>query len=510
MRRKGYGNRGEESYLDPVTRQRLAELDAREEAAERRNRRKNRPITAIVTLMILVFGGMIGFMIYFQTVKSESVVANSANQRQDAFSDFVVRGNIESRDGEILAETETSEDGTDTRVYPCGNVFSHVVGFDKYGNSGIEQEENFALMRSHVGIVSQFRNSLNGVRNPGDNVVTTLDGNLQQVASDALGSMTGAIVAIRPDTGEILAMVSKPDFDPNQIDAVWNNIHSEEGAGSTVLLNRASQGLYAPGSTFKVLTTMEYLSEHPTDYQNYSYTCTGSGIFNSVAIHCSGERAHGTEDLAESLANSCNTSFSNLGTTLDMDRLHALAEKAYYNQSIPFELDTSKSSFVVDGSTDPSQIPQTVIGQGDTQITPLHNAMIMCAVANQGVLMKPYLVDRIETADGITTRRTRQKTCRRIFDSSDVSILIPMLQGVCEHGTAARNLAGKPYTCAGKTGTAETDSQGHLNSWFIGFSNVSDPDLVVSVVVENYDQTGVSGSYLAGQIFDAYYAEEGD
>lgn len=491
----------------------LPEMQAlleKERKINKRNKVKNRPIVVMTYLSVILFMGMFAWIIYFMVHDSESVVANSANRRQDAFSDVVERGEIVTSDGTVIAKSEMDDSGNESRVYPYANEFSHVVGFNEYGRSGIELQENFVLMRSHVNVLEKFQNSMSGDKNPGDRVVTSLNFDLQETAYNALGNMQGAVVAIEPDTGRILAMVSKPDYDPNQIESVWESVHSDEGSGSTVLLNRATQGLYAPGSTFKVLTTMEYLKEHPYDYEDYSYTCEGSSIFNNVSIRCSGSKAHGTESLADSLAHSCNTSYANLGITEDMDSLHSVCERALYNKKLPFDQDTSVSKFEVTSSSDISDIPQTVIGQGNTLISPLHNALIMCAIANGGVLMKPRLIDKVESADGALIKKEHSSSYGQIFDSTEVFKIIPMLEGVSTYGTASGNLGGKPYTTAGKTGTAEVDGEGHLNSWYVGFSNVDNPDLVVCVLVENYDAYQVSGSYIASQVFDTYYNGKGD
>ena len=251
----------------------LPEMQAlleKERKINKRNKVKNRPIVVMTYLSVILFMGMFAWIIYFMVHDSESVVANSANRRQDAFSDVVERGEIVTSDGTVIAKSEMDDSGNESRVYPYANEFSHVVGFNEYGRSGIELQENFVLMRSHVNVLEKFQNSMSGDKNPGDRVVTSLNFDLQETAYNALGNMQGAVVAIAPDTGRILAMVSKPDYDPNQIESVWESVHSDEGSGSTVLLNRATQGLYAPGSTFKVLTTMEYLKEHPYDYEDYS------------------------------------------------------------------------------------------------------------------------------------------------------------------------------------------------------------------------------------------------
>ena len=155
-------------------------------------------------------------------------------------------------------------------------------------------------------------------------------------------------------------------------------------------------------------------------------------------------------------------------------------------------------------------IPQTVIGQGDTLITPLHNALIMESIANGGVMMKPKIVDRVVNADGKPVSRYKNESYGKVLDAEEVRQIIPMLEEVCVNGTAASVMGGKPYSVAGKTGTAEYDNSGNCNSWFVGFTNVDDPDIVVSVIVEDYTSNQLSGSYVASCIMDAYYNNQSE
>ena len=160
---------------------------------------------------------------------------------------------------------------------------------------------------------------------------------------------------MEPSTGKILAMVSKPDYDPNNIDSVWEDLSKDE---DSALLNRATQGLYPPGSTFKVLTALEYIREHP-DYEDYSYTCKGTNIEHGVNIHCASGEVHGKVNLAKSLAYSCNTSFVNIGESLSFSGFHDLCESFLFNQSVPFNFECSQSKFYLNKKSDPSEMPQT-------------------------------------------------------------------------------------------------------------------------------------------------------
>ena len=476
----------------------------REDEIKEKLKIKNKPIIMLTNIMVLVFLGLFAHLIYFMVHDSKDIIADSHNSRQDYYAKYVRRGDIVSADGKILATTVVDEDGNETREYPYKEVFAHVIGYNEYGRSGIELKYNFQLLTSNVNIVKQLKNDVKNDKNPGDTVCTTLDSRLQEAAYDALGDAKGAVVVLEPSTGKILAFVSKPSYDPNKIDEVWDYIHSEEGSESTVMLNRASQGLYAPGSTFKIVTALEYIREHP-NYKDYSYECEGTDIHHGVEISCANDRVHGTVDLKDSIAYSCNTSFANIGLSLDKESYRKTAEDLLYNKDLPVDIEHSNSSFVIDKNSENSAIPQTAIGQGDTTITPLHNAMIMSAIANGGVLKKPYLVESIKNSDGVVVEKMKSKGTTTLMTSKEAGILTDMLEGVCDYGTAASYFEYKDYSVAGKTGTAEYDNNGNCNSWFVGFSNVEDPDIVVSVIVEDYTSNQTSGSYVAMCVFDAYY-----
>lgn len=476
----------------------------RKQQREEKNKRKNRPIVFLTYVFVLLFLGMFGYIIYFQVAESERIVANVGNRRQDIMAEMVTRGDIVSSDGVVLAKTE-NKDGKDVRVYPYGELFSHVVGYNDYGRSGIELAMNFQLLGTNEEIIQQVKDDIKGRKKAGDTVVTTLNYKLQAAASKALGNHKGAVVVMEPDTGKILAMVSKPGFDPNDMDRVWEEIHTEEGASSTVLLNRATQGLYAPGSTFKVVTALEYIREHGAD-SGYTYTCKGEDSFNGVKIICYDHRKHGEVDLEHSIGYSCNTSFANIGVNeIKMSGLRKTAEDLYFNTEIPYEGGCNKSSFEVDDSTSRDIIPQTVIGQGDTQITPLHNAMIMSAIANGGVMMKPYLVESIQNVAGDTVREYKSSSVKSIMTTSEAATLAKLLEAPAEYGTSSWKFKNYRHKIVGKTGTAEYDNAGHCNSWFVGYSNPEDPDIVVSVVIEDSTSDGLSGVQVAGAIFETYY-----
>ena len=209
---------------------------------------KNREFAVITYSFLALFICLMGYFSYFQFFKSEEFINNPYNTRQETFAQKIVRGQILTNDGQVLAETVTDNEGNETRRYPYGSIFSHIVGYSTKGKSGIESLANFNLLRSNTAFLDKVGDEMQGEKSPGDNVVTTLDYGLQATAYDALGYYKGAIVVLEPSTGKILAMVSKPDFDPNTIAADWDNLTADDNTDAA-LLNRATQGLYPPGST---------------------------------------------------------------------------------------------------------------------------------------------------------------------------------------------------------------------------------------------------------------------
>lgn len=223
---------------------------------------EEKAILSIIYIFIGLFVLMMGYFTYFLFVKSDEVVNSTYNLRHDVLAKRVIRGNILSADGIVLAETLTDDEGNEIRSYPYGDMYAHVVGRVMRGRTGIEEVENITLLTSYSRSANAMYNDLIGIKNPGNNVVTTLNHKLNKVAYDALGDYRGAVVAIEPRTGKILALVSKPSYDPNDIEENWDKL-TEDKDRESPLLNRASQGLYPPGSTFKVLTALAYIRSNP-------------------------------------------------------------------------------------------------------------------------------------------------------------------------------------------------------------------------------------------------------
>ena len=448
-----------------------------------------------------IFLCMIGYFVYFQTMVSSEVITSPYNKRQDTFADRVVRGEIITSDGVVAASTEVAADGTERRVYPYGDLFAHAVGYSSNGKSGLELLANYQLLTSHAYFPERFVNEVKEQKNIGDQVITTLRYDLQKTAYDALGNQKGTVIAMEPSTGKILAMVSKPDFDPNQIESKWESISTSK---ESVLLNRATQGKYPPGSVFKIITLLEYIRQG-NDPERWTYECNGSYSADGVTISCYHGKNHGTVDLKTAFAKSCNGAFAAMGLEMDQIELMHTCNQLLFNTSLPVELPFNESSISVDESSPVGTIMQTAIGQATTEVTPMHMALLTCAIANGGQLMEPYMIDSIENYTEERVKKYMPHSYGKLMTAEEASLLTEYMTETVRSGTAAA-LSNKNYTAAGKTGTAEySNDKSKSHAWFVGFSNVEAPDLVVCVLVEGAGSGSEFAVPIAEKMFATYY-----
>lgn len=464
---------------------------------------RNREFLVVMYLFLALFLAMMAYFVYFQVMKSETFINSPYNSLQDLFSRRVIRGDIVSADGKVLAHTKVGKDGTESREYPYDRMFAHVVGYAENGKAGLENQENFSLLRSHEFFLKQMGNDIAGNKSKGDHIITTLDTQIQQTAYDALGNFDGAVIVMEPKTGKIIAMVSKPDYNPNTIKQDWDTVSSDD---STALFNRATQGKYAPGSVFKIFTTLEYYREHPKKYKNYSYFCDSSITVAGQTIHCAGNKSHGNEDLESSFANSCNASYAGISLTLDRKRFQDTCDSLLFNQNLPIRFESTKSSFSLSDSDSSGMVMETGIGQGKTLVSPLHMLLVSSAVDFDGMVMTPYLVDHTENASGDTIDTNTPVEYRSILSSKEAKLLKNYMRSVVTNGTGSR-LAGQSYEAYGKTGTAQvSDTSDQTNAWFTGFAKKEGyEDIAVSVIVE---KSGAGSTYavpIAKKIFDVYF-----
>lgn len=444
-----------------------------------------------------------GYLCYFLVFESREVINNPYNLRQETFERKIVRGEILSAEGEVLAQTLVTENGEEARFYPYQEMFAHVVGYSQNGKAGLEQKYNFDLLTSDIPFYEKLYREFTDTKSPGNQIITTLSVELQQVAYEALGDYKGAVVVLEPSTGKVLAMVSKPDFDPNTIVTDWETLIGSDSSEG-VLLNRATQGLYPPGSTFKILTALEYMREYPAALENFSYECNGIFSYNNAEINCYHGKSHGTQDFTDAFAKSCNGAFASLGSMLSIPDFYTLCESFLFNRELPFPLSYGKSSFLLAEESEDWELVQTVIGQGKTVVSPLHNALITAAIANGGILMEPYLVSEIQTAYGKQVKQYLPTIYERLMTTEESAALTELMTACVTEGTGYAVLSDS-YTAAGKTGTAEWEEGRESHSWFVGFAPAQNPQLVVSIVMEEAGTGSDHAAPVAKKIFDAYF-----
>jgi peptidoglycan glycosyltransferase len=465
----------------------------------------NAPIRRVSTFVALLFATLLISTTWIQFVQAKSLNAREDNRRTLLSTYARERGQILAGDTVLAESVPVDNEFKFLRRYPQGEVYADVTGYYSfYGASGgIESTENALLSgRSDKLFYRRVSDLFTGRRAQGANVVLTINPKAQQAAWDALGDQRGAAVALNPKTGEILAMVSKPGYDPNalashDLKAVDTAYKSLNGDPARPLVNRAIGGnLYPPGSTFKVVTAAAALSTG-----KWTETSEIPGPANldlpqtTVGLPNSGGRACGPGDkvtLQDAMRISCNTAFGWLGLEMGGDTLREQAGRFGFGDqlSIPMRVTPSK----VPAELNPPQTAQAAVGQYDVRVTPLEMAMVAGGIANKGVVMKPHLVQSILASDLTTIDTESQSTLTEAVSPQVAAQLTSMMELVVSNGTGtAAQMSG--VRVAGKTGTAQHAPGAAPHAWFISFAPADNPSIAVAVVVE---EGGTAGNEASG------------
>ncbi|MBO4288835.1 MAG: penicillin-binding protein 2 [Lachnospiraceae bacterium] len=465
-----------------------------------------RDILIATYFFVALFLGAIVYLGFFYAKKADGYKSSSYNsKRQGVYAARYQRGDIFSADGVILATTLIEKDGTQTRSYPENRKYAHVVGYSTRGSSAAESLAGSYLMGAHISPLELAKNELTGTLTHGDNAYLTIRSDLQDAAFKALGDRDGAAVVIEVKTGKILAMVSKPDFDPNTIAEDWDKLVQDET--SSVLVNRATQGKYPPGSTFKIITALEYLREQPEKAKEFTYVCDSEYRDGEYTIRCSKGISHGEVTLEKAFAKSCNGAFAVIGSELDTEKLYKLCEDFGYNQDFSIGLVYSRSMYVLKDDASRWDVLQTSIGQGQTLTTPMLNCMIAAAVANDGVMVTPYVMDRVENSYGTLVKTWSSAGSTRVMTADEAKTLQKMMRSVVTEGTGD-DAEGDNFTVAGKTGSAEWAKGKETHAWFMGYAPYEDPEIAVCVLIEQGGSGGSAAAPAARTILEAYFREK--
>ncbi len=480
----------------------------------------NRRITRVAVAAVVMLGALIVGTTYWQTWASAGLAARKDNEIQRVQQFTIRRGTIYANDGTtVLAKNRAVKVGGKTlyyRTYPQRGLTSHVVGYSTVQRSqaGLESSFNDYLTGANGNLSSVFRSTLNswrGITVTGNDVYTTLNAKAQRVALDALKGQCGAAVAINPRTGATLVMASSPTYDPNLVekDFVKIGLTKAPCSGAAPLLNRATQGLFTPGSTFKIITAAAALDTGAftpdSEFEDPGY-CTeyGKPVYNAGNPDQNGPEAFGRLNLQKGFQHSVNSVFCNIGKKIGASTILRYAKRFGFYSVPPFDtpLNERAPSGLYQGSRlfDPRNANTAVdpgrlaFGQERMLATPLQMAMVAGTVATGGIVMRPFVVNEIVAPNGSVVFKAKPDPLGRAIKPKTAAALNEMMQLVVTGGTGtAAQIPG--IKVAGKTGTAETNVLGRNTTWFVGFAPADKPRVAFAVVLEN--QTGYGGTTAA-------------
>lgn len=463
----------------------------------------NGPIRRVAVGIFLCISMLLAGVTWYQVVRADELRADPRNPRPALSERGKERGLIVATDGTVLARSvEDPTTRSFLREYPEGEAFAHLVGYTSFlvGSTGLEDVYGSVLRSRRDLTISDLVAALLGRDLRPQSIEVTVDVELQRAASELLGENRGAVVALDPATGAVLASVSNPTFDPETLlgddaAAQWEALLAAEGEPTR---DRATLELYAPGSTFKTVVAAAALDtgtagpgttfDDPLEFQLPGSDAT---ITNANDDVCNDGQ---TATMLQAFVRSCNTIFADLAIQLGAEDIGISAEAMGFNQDIEYEWRVPEAVWDTGAlANDPAALGQSGIGERDVRATPLHMAMVAAAVANEGMAVRPFAVSEIFDADGNSAEQTEIRELGRAMSTETATTLTQMMERVVTEGTG-RRAAVPGVRVAGKTGTA-TGSGGFSNPWFIGFAPVDDPSIAIAVFIEG---TAVSGESASG------------
>ena len=471
----------------------------------------NGPIRRIALGIFFCMSLLLAGVTWYQVVRADELRDDPRNPRPALSEQGKERGLIVAIDGTVLARSV--EDPTDprsfVREYPEGQAFAHLVGYSSFliGNSGLEAAYSSELRSRRDLTISDLVSVLLGRDLRPESIEVTADPDLHRAAIEALGANRGAVVALDPATGAVLASVSTPSYDPAVLlgdDAAeqWQLLLEAPGEPTR---DRGTLELYAPGSTFKTVVSAAALDTETAgpgttfdDPVEFDLPGSSATISNANGRACNDGQ---TATMLQAFVRSCNTIYADLSIQLGAVDIGITADALGFNQEIDYEWPIPEALWdTAELAQDPAALGQSGIGERDVRATPLHMAMVAAAVANDGVAVTPFAVRRIFDADGNTVEETEVVELGRAMSSETATTLTQMMERVVTEGTGT-GAAVPGVRVAGKTGTA-TGTGGFSNPWFIGFAPVDNPTIAIAVFIEGSEASGesASGGSLAAPI----------
>lgn len=480
----------------------------------------------VMVVFLFCFIALISYMVYFQVFKGPDIAAMPGNVRLWAKRNEVLRGTIYDRNGEALTKSERIDELSQDREYIYGDLYTHALGYidEKYGLTGLEEEFDSELSK-YSGTANNIRKFFADFdlktffekRNEeeekiGNGLVTTLNPKAQQVAYDLLGDKKGAVVALDPRTGEILAMVSKPTYDPNDMQLAIEGATDEQNEEG-YLINRAVEGLYPPGSVFKTITLSAALEDDPSvadrTFQDNGKITFADGRELNNYLH----QVHGSISLRKGFSVSSNVVFGTLAMELGNEKLKAVAENFGFNSVVPAVGTTiAKSQFPKLEDYEVGSIAQSGIGQGSVLTTPMQMALMVSAVSNNGMLMQPKLVNKIIDSQGNTVKEIPSKELKQVITPETSEVVRDYMKSL----VAGKTFYGwdilQAYGAGGKTGTADYNlpdgSEAIPHGWFVSIAPADNPQVAIAVIVENGENGVGLPAVIAANVIDAILGGE--
>jgi penicillin-binding protein A len=477
----------------------------------------NRQIARLGLVGVALVAALIVATTYWQTWATAGLADRQDNEIQRVAQFSIKRGLIRASDGTILASNRIKKVGGQKlylRRYPQGGLFSHVVGYSTQSRSraGLESSMNDYLTGANRNLDTVLKTTLDRIRGAtikGNDLWLTMRPGPQRLAMRELAGKCGSVVALDPRNGKVLVMASRPTYDPNLVEKDFARINNIRATcrPAAPLLNRAADGLYTPGSTFKVVTASAALDSGSFTPASRFYDpgyCIEYGQKVRNAGNPEAPETFGSVDLITGLEHSINSVFCNIGKAIGAGKILGYAKRYGFYEDPPLETpanERSPSGLYKNGElfrpgnpradVDPGRL---AFGQERMLATPLQMAMVAAGVGNKGVVMEPFVIDRITNPNGGVVTRTKPRKLHRAVSSQTAQELTQMMEGAVQSGTGtAAQIPGVPV--AGKTGTAETGIPGRYTSWFIAFAPANAPRVAVAVVLQ--DQTGFGGQVAA-------------
>jgi peptidoglycan glycosyltransferase len=456
----------------------------------------NKAISRIFIVGVILFVALIVNLTWIMAGRAQWFADRPENKRGIAKEMKIKRGDILGYDGTTIAGS-LRRSGYYYRNYPQGTLAPQLVGYDSvlYGRSGIEEELNDDLIGQATNLgVQSWVDRLLGRKPKGANVQLTLVPAVQKEAQKALSGQRGAIVVLDPKTGALIASASAPTYDPANLEEDWARLSKDTGAP---LLNRPTQGLYPPGSAFKIVTAASGLDNGKVT-PDTEFIDTGTYVVFGGKVTNYGGAVFGPNDFTTALTYSINTTFAKVGNLLERKRLISSMQQFGFYQTPPLQLPQGevlpsgrygkRGLLSPDAFMDPLAVAWAACGQEQVLSTPLQMALAVAGVANGGSVMKPFYVQQVVAASGDVVQKARPQEWLTAMKPATAAELNTMMQRVVNAGTGtAAALAG--IQVAGKTGTAERGDGSNL-AWFIAFAPAEDPQVAIAVVIEDTQSTG--------------------